>query len=148
MEVRHLVPVCRFHQVSGNRNFNGSEWRGAILYYLFGLASNDRKVTYRPKIDFAGVTLALDMETKRYYAYGQSTIEEPAFSSNPDETYTLATASDAYVEQALLRFVKNDTVRDLVIYLGDDRYLRLSKGQRRSELYIYATRIPRSSLET
>src|ERR1700685_4151166 len=55
-------------QVSGLRCFPESNWREAILYYLFGIWGNQGSVTYRPKIAFRSCTLRLDLEIGCYSA--------------------------------------------------------------------------------
>lgn len=104
-------------QVSGLKWFSESELGDAILHYLFGVWADDRNVTYRPKISFGGdVSLRLDPEEREYCVYGQVTGSTPPLHVT-DEGVLIVGCQQVDVEQALIRFVKNERIRMLVITL-------------------------------
>lgn len=137
-------------QVSGSRCFSGTYWREAILYYLNSVWSNDQTVMYRPKINFNGITLRLDPETKTYYAYGQlETTDGDAdrFDRQMREGQNLEVSEDqAAVEVGLMRFVRDDSINRLTVrrWTSPDRcsIFVLAKTMIRGEYIVYGTNLP------
>lgn len=127
-------------QVSGNTCFETGEWRKAILYYLFGVWEDRQNVMYRPKISFKRVTLFLGVNSGTYLACGETTTVEPAVPTNTSSVLRVG-CSQMEVEYALVKFVKNNNLRMLIIHL-DEGELRFTKGHARSDLTIWASGIP------
>ncbi len=128
-------------QVSGLTLFPMNRWREAILHYLFGVWSNKNNVMCRPKINFGGVSLRLDLGTRRYYAYGTAPdAEPPTFTGR--EIITIDDQSE--VEVALIRFVKNDEIKRMTIVFRNHMWLYIWKTERRGEYRCAATDIPTS----
>ena len=128
-------------QVSGIRCFPMNEWRNAILYFLFGMWGNKNNVTYRPKINFGGVSLRLDLVTGKYYAYGTAPDTEPLTFTGRE----LVTVDDkSEVEVSLIRFVKNEDIKRLTIVFPNQMMLRIWKKERRGEYGCAATGLPTS----
>lgn len=137
-------------QVSGNACFSERRWREAILYYLFGVWAGQQKVMYRPKISFGPITLRLAADAGEYYAHAwdrQGALDffgvdlnglAPAF---PNSIILRVGYTQVEVEQGLVRFVKNNRVKLLVISLREGE-IRLWKMQERSRLGISATGLP------
>lgn len=119
-------------QVSGIKSFDENRWREAILYYLFGMWSGKEEVTYRPKILFGQMCLRLDPGSNQYFAYGASPNWDVPQDLRGGLIITQGCDRDE-VEISLVRFVKNDRIRILVISLGNDQYFRLWKKDRRGE---------------
>jgi hypothetical protein len=129
-------------QVAGTRNFDGKRWREAILSYLFGIWRNDEFITGRPKIMFGGdVTLRL-MEDSYYILYGTSRESLASAPVVEGEVITTNGGERNQMEVSLIRFVKNNQVRRLCIFLGHNGSLVLSKGSSRGELIAWATHLP------
>ena len=128
-------------QVSGLEVFPMTRWRESILYYLFGIWANKERVTYRPKINFGGVTLRLDVGRRKYYAYGTAPDVEP-FTFTGRELIAFDDQLD--VEVALMRFVKDDDIQRLMIVFPTQKLLCLWKTERRGEYRCSATGIPAS----
>ncbi len=129
-------------QVSGLLWFPEHRWREAILYYLFGIWENREEVMYRPKIHLGGITLRLNPSTGTYYAYGTSDDEEcgPWVGENGEEL--VVSCHQLEVEIGLIRFVKNDSIRTLLIRLEDGGEICLWKTRRRSRFGIDCRGIP------
>lgn len=128
-------------QVSGLVNFPEWRWREAILYYLFGIWGEKQEVMSRPKLIFGDVTLRLDLEVGQYFAYGRDA-GEVSYRLHSEEEIIDAGPDQVEVEQALIRFVKNDRKRLLVLHLKGGGSLSLWKKQRRGEYGIAATDLP------
>lgn len=111
-----LSAVSHDIQISGRTNFPEWRWREAILFYLFGIWSNNNDVTYRPKVHFGDICLRLDRSSGEYYAYGHA--EGVREDVPPLEEYDVVEMSgkQAEVEVALIRFVKDDRVRQLQLH--------------------------------
>lgn len=138
---RNPKPQPRDLQVSGLQIFTEDRWRDCILHFLFGVWSDDRNVTHRPKIQLGEITLRLIQATGEYVAYGDSLEpEHPSFTE--DETLVVS-GSQLGVEMGLVRFVKNDRLKLLVIVLPRGAEVRLWKKLWRSRFGISATGIPR-----
>ena len=144
---RTPLPVRVDHeiQVSGHTIFPGYRWREAILYYLFGIWGDRLEVTYRPKISFGGVTLRLNVGARAYFAYGEHSGDCGGISAET-EMLIVGCGQDE-VEQGLIRFVKNDRIRVLVIGLPLRGIINLRKKERRGEYNVTAIGIPRNSDE-
>ncbi len=124
-------------QVSGLECFEERGWRECVLYYLFGVWSGAENVVYRPKINFGEITLRLNVGEGRYYAHGTPVeLEYPYFLA----TETLVVENGQRdVEIGLVRFVKNNRIKMLVIKLSEGSELRLWKKSERSRFGITAT---------
>lgn len=124
-------------QVSGlvSQEFPESRWREAILFYLFGIWSGRQSVMYRPKISFGSVTLRLDSDEGKYEAYGTPPEElTSTLRFRADEKLFVDTGRQADVEVALVRFVKNDQIKLLILWLPQLRvFFTLWKKSRRSQ---------------
>jgi len=134
-------PTARLYsgiQVSGYTNFPESRWREAILFYLFGMWGNRERVTYRPKISFGDITLRLG--DGEYYAYGHERVREEIPPLDSDDLVETS-GKQTEVEVALIRFVKDDRIKQLRLRLpsvsDDVATLVLWKKTRRGE-YGYA----------
>lgn len=136
----------RVLQVSGGLCFEPHQWRKAILYYLNGVWSGNHNVMYRPKISLGNlpaegsvseVVLRLSPATKEYYAYGTSA-ELPIVVGN----FLVVGCGQNEVEGGLIRFVRNDRIRNLSILFRDGGNVCLLKGRKRSDLHVWAARIP------
>ncbi len=141
-------------QISGDRCFEPFRWREAILYYLNGVWSGRTQVMYRPKISlsnapdegsFASVVLRLDDHAKDYYAHGTSS-GTAILGILPEEMLEVGDGQ-AEVEGALIRFVKNDQIKLLLINFhhrqGVGRVF-LWKTDRRGDLGVRMENMPRS----
>ena len=135
MEAKRSLVVGNI-QVSGAQCFDGSRWREAILYYLFGMWKNDTAVTHRPKIAFGDIMLRLIGDS--YVLYGIST-DDSARAPIVDGKMVITNGEQNDVEVGLARFVKDNSIRQLAISLGDGGSLILSKGESRGELLAWAT---------
>ncbi len=145
--VQAVARLARDIQVSGFTCFPESRWREAILYYLFGIWGNRSDVTYRPKISFGDIWLRLDSSNGRYYAYGHEETFEQVPPLGSDD---LIVTSDEQVkvEVALIRFVKNDRIKQLRLRFpaksGDTCTLVLWKKTRRGEYGVASLGLPYS----
>lgn len=126
-------------QVSGLEAFPQDRWREAILHYLFGVWSDRKSVMYRPKISFGLLSLRLWPKGAEYYAEGRAVEYVPLF---PNEEVLTVSHQQVDVEQGLIRFVKNDAIKMLVINLENHGKLRLWKKERRGEYGYSASRVP------
>ncbi len=142
LEGGHMHALSKGIQVSGRQNYEENRWREAILYYLFGVWGNLQEVMYRPKIMFGGITLRLNSNGSEYYAYGPPTEEPPPIVKSPEEHLDLLDEDQWGVEIALIRFVKNNQIRQLTLRF---RYgeLRLWKKSQRGQYGIAAVGLPK-----
>ena len=99
-------------QVSGLACFPEERWREAILHYLFGVWADKQDVTYRPKINFGDITLRLDPSGGEYFAYGHAEVPQNVPPLGPDDLVETS-GRQADVEVALIRFVKNNRIKQL-----------------------------------
>lgn len=123
-------------QVSGNRCFPVNEWRNAILYYLFGVWGNKDYVMYRPKMNFAGVSLRLDPERRCYYLQGRMHVADVVPVMADGERIVLDSQDE--VETGLVRFVKDESIKKLTIQFRDGSQFFLWKKERRGEYGVHA----------
>ncbi len=132
-------------QVSGRTGFPGSRWREAVLFYLFGIWGNREDVTYRPKIHFGDICLRLDRQSKEYYAYGHAEVPELTPITSSEETLFVRSGQNE-VEIGLIRFVKDNRIKKLVLSLGPGGacQLLLWKKEKRSEYGVAGIRLPYS----
>ena len=129
-------------QVSGNQSYKGSQWREAILVYLGGVWSGDKSVTSRQKLNFNNTTIRLGNNGK-YYTYFVCEPDEAPFPPMPKNDTELVTVMDPTqeaVEAGLIRLVRNDQIRQLVLMfdngVSSQGMVLLTKGQKRSELHV------------
>jgi hypothetical protein len=128
-------------QIAGGNNvFEGNRWREAILFYLNGVWANDTAVMYRPKISFADTTLRL--EGDHYYAYAVNgcNLGDRPYVADEDMLIVLD-PTQGEVESGLIRFVKNSQVRQLAVVFPEKGHLVLTKGLKRSELFVTAVNL-------
>ncbi len=102
-------------QVAGLQEFNESHWREAILSFINGIWSEDSQIMARPRIDFDGVVLEFNLNTRTYLVYGQSkqhTEELAASGRIPLEGPILEVPlrNRFEVESGLMHFIKNDRI--------------------------------------
>jgi hypothetical protein len=127
-------------QIAGGDVFYGDRWRDAILAYLNGIWAGDVAVTHRPKISFNNTVLRVGRDGK-YVGYF---VCEPDSGDRPfvadKDVLVVPDPTEAEVENALIRFVKNNQIRQLGIVFSTDQELRgnlvLTKGRKRSELFV------------
>ncbi|MSR84903.1 hypothetical protein EXS71_00450 [Candidatus Uhrbacteria bacterium] len=131
-------------QVSGLQCFPERRWRECFLHYLFGIWGGKSNVTYRPKIAFGNGGLRLDPGAREYWVYGTTVganppphlgTEIPEGHDDPPEI--IVGCQQVEVEQALIRFVKNDRIQQLTITGCNGKELRFWKMSERSRLGIY-----------
>jgi hypothetical protein len=129
-------------EVAG-RNFKESNWREAILYYLHGMWAANPQVTCKSSITFDGVTLKLDVGTKKYWCFVRPMMSTSldTESGNPlielHNGVTLEVRDDQdNVEMGLMRLVRNDNIGCLTIhfdYNGSKSSMSLHKTSKRGE---------------
>ena len=122
-------------QIAGGEMFDGSRWREAIIAYLYGIWAGNEVVTHRPKINFDYTTLRLDREKYvGYYSVFANASNRPRVA---DKDVLVVPDTQAEVENGLIRFVKNNQIRQLAIVFSGKGALVLTKGGRkRSELFL------------
>lgn len=124
-------------QVAGLRCFAESEWRNAILHYLFGVWDGNPQngVAHRPKISFGCVVLRLNPVADAYVGYLNSDVEKAGdeFPRHgfPGNATLVVGYRRAQVENGLIRFVKNILIRHLALSLPGGCTIHLwKKGAR------------------
>ena len=137
----HHVP--KHIQVSGMKCFGENRWREAIMYFLFGIWGNKPEVMCRSKIRIGHITLLLLPSDGTYLACGASAEDAP-WEVGED----CLTVSDRQleVENGLIRFVKDDSIRTLFINIGSIGQVCLWKHMQRARLGIACRHIPSSEL--
>lgn len=131
-------------QVCGSTTYRENRWREAVLEYLFGIWSGDAYTLSRPKIRFGSFTLRLHQKGF-YYGYGVSPDAiGPEYAAMTNENTIRTSNSHSEVEQALVRFVKNNRIRFLHIGFAPlgQGYLFLWKKAGRGEIGCLADGIP------
>jgi hypothetical protein len=119
-------------EVSRRVCFEGNRWIEAILYYLNGIWKNDSVIAPHPELRFDNVTLRL--ADTNYFAYVDGiTPPRPRVQAKDLLAVPYSTQND--VEAGLVRFVKNNQIRQLAITFLGEGALYLTK-QRRAELII------------
>ena len=123
-------------QIAGDTVFEGSRWREAILAFLNGIWADDVAVTHRPKISLNNTVLRIGRGEKYvgYFVYapdfgGRPTVADKDLLVVPDPTR-------AEVENGLIRFVRNGQIRQLGICFPGKGNIVLTKGRKRSELFV------------
>ncbi len=129
-------------QICGLTCFPMNQWRNAVCSYLFGMWAGHGSVTYRPKICFDSVTLRLDQDLDQYLAYGRGHSPLPNWSSYTDGQIQEVCSGQYEVESGLIRFVKDNRVRVLVIDFENSQLI-LYKGKKRGMLNVATRDIPR-----
>ena len=139
---KKYLETGNYVEVAG-RIFQESHWREAILYFLHGMWSANPEVTNKSSITFAGVTMRLDVGTKKYWCFVRPMMSTSldSESSNPQielhDGDTLEVRDDYNdVEMGMMRFVKNDDIGCLTIrfyYNGSESSLSLHKTSKRGE---------------
>lgn len=133
-----VTAVSKQIQVCGGRCFEIDQWREAVSYYLDEVWSGDRGGLYSPKIAFGRVTLRLDDETGRYYAYGESS-QQPHDASTSGWYQT--GPDQAEVEAGLIRLLRNERIKGLTIQLTRSQCFYLWKEEN-GEYSVAAEGIP------
>ena len=110
-------------QVSGLQLFPADKWRDAITYYLDGVWANEEHVMYRPKIFFGGLTLRQGDTEYIVRGTGPDAVT-PVFKA--DEVLSIGCGL-AEVDQGLMCFVRNETIKALVIDFSDGARMYLWK---------------------
>lgn len=133
-------------QVSGLSCYPEERWREAILHFLFGVWGNKDQVMYRPKISFGGIVLRLNTSNCEYYAYKQASVsqEEPPPCSSCDLVEHSGRQAD--IEVALIRFVKDNRIKQLRLWLRSGQEIIFWKKDKRGE-YGCCTSLPLPSQE-
>jgi hypothetical protein len=122
-------------QVAGGEVFEGSRWREAILFYLNGIWSNDVAVTHRPKINFNKTVLRRDGERYiGYYSLDPDSGDRPPVADK--DVFVIPEPTRAEIENGMIRFVKNNQIRQLGICFEGKGAIVLTKGHKRSELFV------------
>ena len=123
-------------QVAGGQVFKGSHWREAILFFLNGIWSDDAEVTHRPKISFNNTVLRRDGERYiGYYSLDPDSGERPHVADK--DILVIPESTQAEIENGLIRFVKNNQIRQLGICFEGKGVIVLTKGQKhRGALFV------------
>ena len=111
-------------QISGIEIFQADKWKEAILYYLDGVWGDEEYVMYRPKISLGGLSLR---RGTHYYIRGTAPDEVSPDFLDTEKIYV--TSSLEEVDQGLIRLVKNEKIKMLVITFGDNNTLSLWKKE-------------------
>ena len=98
---------------------------------------------YRPKINFAGISLRLDTKQRQYYLCGKSEFNGRGPVSFDNEVLVVQDLQTE-VEIGLIRFVKDESIRVLIIEFRNHSTLLLWKKEKRGEYGVHATGIPTS----
>jgi len=136
-------------QVSGLREFPAKQWREAILYYLFGVWGEKSSVMCRPKINLeveggGSITLRPNGEKEaKYYVYGDQihTPKDtaPRFSNDQQEEHVQCSRWQTTFEHTLVRFVKNNRIREFTLWLPSNSFVTLRKDpSNRGSLEVFA----------
>lgn len=134
-------------QVSGQKNFEGARWRAAIEHFLEAKDKGKVAVTHRPKLRFwmggeSAVTLSL-AHGETYCAYGVSTAGQDMPEPPIRGLRIVKGCERGKVDNGLREFVKDNSIRMLVIELSGTAKVVLWKARQRSFLGIAATGIPK-----
>lgn len=106
-------------QVSGLDRFSPQDLKGAIMRFLRGLWKDDFSVTYRPKINFGGCELRLDLGSGSYRARLDPDLPVCAAPRrDPRSTIEAGPARDT-VERALFTFAQSPAKTHLIVRLQD-----------------------------
>lgn len=105
-------------QVSGFEVFAHRDWRKAIGFFLAGLAREDFRVTYRPKIAFGTIELRLDVEKGRFRANGYDYLPPENPPALDENEVARVSADRTAVQMALHRFVEGG-VSMIEIYFSE-----------------------------
>ncbi len=112
-------------QISGLEFFEGNDWKGAIGYFLMGVAKQDIKVLCKSKINFGEVQLYRNDDHYTALTFeGQVNSHPPKIAK--DEILE-STNGVAEVDRNLLLFIHDDTLKMLVIHFGNAKRLYLWK---------------------
>lgn len=133
---------------ASGKEFSGSRWREAILYFLFGIWEGRKYIYDNPVISFDDVNLRWCWENMEYYnhrymAYG--TITEPTKAPHfpHEQTIRVEWLQAGNVRDGLVQFVKNYRIKAITIGLEaaaeGNPHLILSKGGRRRDLHVSGT---------
>lgn len=130
-------------QVAANNLFHEKSWRAAILYFLNEIWSNHSVVIDRPKINFNGITLRLDITKKVYFAYGElqkgkgtkEALRQRSLRKLDGRTLEVSW-DQAAVEVGLVRFARDKGISKLIIRLPKNANFSLQKTTISSEYII------------
>lgn len=121
------------------KRFGGNVWREAVLSFLYGIWSSDKTIVNNPIIQFNNTVLRWHEE--RYVGYhsplGRDPENHPGHGGK--DVWIVVDAKRQDVEYGLIRFVKDNTLRHLIILQimdGKDAGVILSKGRKRGELFV------------
>lgn len=124
-----------------NRNFIGSDWREAILTFLNGVWSDHIVINHPAEICFNNIRLQLG-QNNEYYVYFLVERDGTNFNAtapyNRDAMYIVSYPSANDVEAGLIRFVRNNKIRQLVIGFPGVGRVTLTKDQKRGSLFVSA----------
>ncbi len=130
-------------QVSGNKSYEGTQWREAILAYLGGVWKGDKSVTSRQKLNFNNTTIRLG-DNGKYYAYFVCEPDEAPFPPMPpsSDILTIMDPTEEAVEIGLIRFVRNNQIRHLALMFpgevsSEGMILLVKVPEVRGELHIH-----------
>ncbi|RJR31642.1 hypothetical protein C4569_01635 [Candidatus Parcubacteria bacterium] len=129
-------------QVSGLSYFPECRWREAIIHYLFGIWGNRLNVICRPKIRFGHIVLQL--KDGQYNAYRDSWYENnsPPTIGRSYQLVVDGTDKNA-VEVGLASFVKNGSIKMLVIVIKPEAQFYLWKLKRRGKYGVSGNQLPK-----
>jgi hypothetical protein len=131
-QAQHLVTEI---QVAGRVFFEGNRWREAVLAYLNGIWADDSGVTYRPKIMLNNTVLRIHGEEYvGYYSSDPEKGDRPRVADK--DVLVIPNPTQAEVENGLIRFVKNNQIRQLGICFPGKGQIVLTKGNKRSQLFV------------
>ncbi|MCR4328659.1 MAG: hypothetical protein NUV53_04075 [Patescibacteria group bacterium] len=127
------------------KTFKGSQWRQAILIFLFKRWRGRSESFHMIRLD--GIILWLWGST--YYVYSPLPHDDDSNFTNPNHWIVLDFSEDGdesnnrdHVEIGLVRFVKDESLGQLCIRFKRGRMLAFSKGNKRGELMVYTQGIP------
>lgn len=135
--------------VAAGKEFPATNWREAILHFVFTICSGREGMSSHRRITFDGVTLGMEEQPRPellgqrlFYAFGMSP-DLPAGGGGPIKADTILVGNEEdRVLTGMIRFVKDHSLGCLAIKTGPLCGIELWKGARRGELRCYAIRLP------
>jgi len=139
-----MTAVHSIHVV-GSQTYPGENWREAIISYLNGIWSGktDLRGLY-----FNNTCVRLSKTGGEYYLYFRHEQDgpEPQNLAACETVWAVSYPALNDMEIGLIRFVRNNSIRQLVLTFPGVGNMTLTKGQKRSELFI-STAIHLSSMK-